>query len=377
MNFEPTEEQAMYRETVARFLADRYSVGQRQRFLEQCRGYAPANWAALADLGVLALPIPRELGGLGGTAAEIAAVQAELGYRLAVEPFSENIAIAAVALGQFDDPNRARALAAEMQAGSKTVAIALSEGTKRFEAAAIASRATIDGGNVLLSGSKQVVSYPEADFLLVSALLSQEGIENGLILLLVPTESEGVSTRPYRLIDGTMAADILFENTPLPSEAMVVRGAAARRAIDSIYDSGARAVVAESLGILRRMFELTKDYTNVRVQFGRTLAANQVVRHRLAEMLMHYELAQSVVAGLGIVPAGTRHAAKLISAAKVTIAKAFDIIGKQSIQLHGGIGLTDEYELSHHYKRGLTLQQMYGNNREHALRLARLSSSTG
>src|SRR3546814_4420415 len=105
------------------------------------------------------------------------------------------------------------------------------------------------------------------------------------------------------------------------------------------------------------MFELTTEYTNSRVQFGRPLTGNQVVRHRLAEMLMHYELARSVVAGLCIFPAGTHHAAKLVSAAKVTVAKAFDFIGKQSIQLHGGIGLTDEYELSHHYKRGLRSEE--------------------
>ena len=156
---------------------------------------------------------------------------------------------------------------------------------------------------------------------------------------------------------------------------MVICGAPAVRAIERMYDGGALAAVAESLGILRRMFELTTEYTNSRVQFGRKLAANQVVRHRLADMLMHCELARSVVSGLGVFPAGTHHAAKLVSAAKVTVAKAFDFIGKQSIQLHGGIGLTDEYELSHHYKRGLTLQEMYGNKRVHALRLASLSTS--
>ncbi len=377
MNFELTEEQEKYRETVARFLDDRYSIERRQRFLEQRRGYEPANWSALADLGVLALPIPNDLGGLGGTAADIAIIQEELGYRLAVEPFSENIAIPAIALQEFDDVNRARTLAAEMQAGTKTVGVALSEGTKRFDAAAIGCRAKILGGNITLSGSKHVVSYPDADFLLVSAFLADEGIENGLILLLVPAGTEGISTRTYRLIDGTMAADIDFENTKLASGAIVASGAHAVRAIESMYDRGARAAVAESLGILRRMFELTTEYANSRVQFGRTLAGNQVVRHRLAEMLMHYELARSIVARLGIVPAGTHHAAKLVSSAKVTVAKAFDIIGRQSIQLHGGIGLTDEYELSHHYKRGLTLQEMYGNKREHALRLAEISTSTG
>lgn len=375
MHFNPTEEQAMYRETIARFLDDRYSVAHRQQFLEQRRGYNPENWSALADLGVLSLPIPHGLGGLGGTAAEIAIIQEELGYRLAVEPFSENIVIPAVALQEFDDEGRARTLAAEMQAGTKTVGVALSEGARRFDAAAIACRAKIDGGNITLWGTKHVVSYPEADFLLVSAILANEDAENGLILLLVPAGTEGISTRTYRLIDGTLAADFEFENTRLTSAAMVASGAGAVRAIEGMHDRGARAAVAESLGILRRMFELTTEYTNSRVQFGRPLTGNQVVRHRLAEMLMHYELARSVVAGLCIFPAGTHHAAKLVSAAKVTVAKAFDFIGKQSIQLHGGIGLTDEYELSHHYKRGLALQEMYGNKREHALRLAKLSTS--
>jgi len=136
MHFKPTEEQEMYRETIARFLDDRYSVAHRQRFLKQRRGYEPKNWSALADLGVLALPIPDGLGGLGGTAAEITIIQEELGYRLAVEPFSENIVIPAVALQEFDEVNRARTLAAEMQAGTKTVGVALSEGTRRFDAAA-------------------------------------------------------------------------------------------------------------------------------------------------------------------------------------------------------------------------------------------------
>jgi len=375
MNFDLTEEQTLYRETVNSFLSDRYSIQNRTTYLEQECGYDRSNWEELANLGVLALPFSTDLDGLGGTATEVAIIQEEIGYHLAVEPFAENIAIPAVALNEFDDKDLAHSTAEGIISGSKTIAVAVFEEPENPASDAGACRANVSGDGIALSGSKQFVAYPSRDQLLVSATVGDQGDQPTSILLVVPTNTPGVTINHFRLIDGTPAANIDFENVELPTSALVVGSDRADHAIEGMYRIGAHAAVAESLGILRRMFELTTEYMKNRVQFGRPLVTKQVVRHRLAEMLMHYELAQSVVAGLALYQEDTLQANKQLSAAKVTIAQAFDFIGKQSIQLHGGIGVTDEYELSHYYKRALVLQDSYGTKRTHSLKLAQLEAA--
>jgi len=369
MNFELTEEQNLYRDTVNNFLSDRYSIQNRANYLKHERGYDLANWSELAELGVLALPFSTDLGGLGGTAKEVAILQECIGYHLAVEPFAQNIAIPAIALEHFGDRNLARSLAEGMISGDKAIAVAIAE--EHNPASETGNcRAKLNGERVTLTGGKQFAAYPSADLLLVSAAIDGASDQPADVLLLVPADTAGVAINHYRLIDGTPAADIEFENVDLPATAIAVSKDDAAHVIDGMRRMGAHAAVSECLGILHRMFELTTEYMNSRIQFGKPLAAKQVVRHRLAEMLMHYELAQSVVAGINLYGAESDQAIRQISAAKVTIADAFEFIGKQSIQLHGGIGLTDEYELSHHYKRALVLQNSYGSKRSHSLKLA-------
>ena len=373
MNFELTEEQTLYRDTVSGFLSARYSLQNRIHYLGYERGYDRSNWADLAELGVLALPFSTSFGGLGGSAKEVAIVPEEIGYSLAVEPFADNIAIPAAAFDFFEDPDLAKSVAESIISGNRTITVALTKDAESFDNRQC--RAKINMGGVVLTGSKSFVAYPSTDLLLVNAATGGAPDQETNILLLVSADTPGIAINHYRLIDGTPAGSIEFENVELPESAIVVHADNADRAIEDMYRIGAHAAVAECLGSLRRMFELTTEYMNNRVQFGKPLSTKQVVRHRLAEMQMHYELAQSVVAGLGLYQAESPQAIRQLSAAKVTIAQAFEFIGKQSIQLHGGIGLTDEYELSHYYKRALVLQDSYGGKREHSLKLARLEAA--
>lgn len=375
MKFEPTQEQTMYRDTVANFLKDRYSVENRRRFLEESRGYDAKNWADLAELGVLSLPISESLGGLDGNAQEVAIIQEELGYRLAVEPFAEGIALPAIALEEFDDTQLAQNLAGEIQAGTKTLGLALSESPTHFDVDAIETTAETDGKTVTVSGCKRLVPFPSADRYLASVMLTGDGLESQMAWVLVPADEKGVTVNRYKLVDGSSAADITFEQVKLPHEAIVVSNDKAERGIQRIYRLGTLTAVAESVGILRRMLELTNEYTNSRMQFGRKLAGNQVVRHRLVDMAMHLELARSSVMGAVMFFNGSDQTERYLSAAKVTVSKAVEFIAKQSIQLHGAIGVTDEYEISHYYKRALVLRPMYGSKRQHALNLAKLSSA--
>ncbi|NNM78073.1 hypothetical protein HJG53_14295 [Sphingomonas sp. ID1715] len=374
MNFDLSNEQALYRDTISNFLADRCSVQKRTLYLGQQCGYDLSNWTGLAELGVLALPFSTDLGGLGGTAKEVAIIQEEIGYHLALEPFAQNVAIPAVALNWFDDRNLARSLAGGMISGRRTVAVAITGDGENQYCDTARFRASSNEEGLILVGTKSFVTYPSADLFLVSAAPEDEGGQLPAVLLLVPADAPGVGINNHRLIDGTPAADIEFDNVQLAAGSIVVSQNASD-AIAGIYRTGAHAAVAECLGILRRMVDLTVEHTNNRIQFGKPLAANQVVRHRLAEMVMHYELAQSVVAGLGLYAVETKQAISQLSAAKVTMADAFGFIGKQSIQLHGAIGLTDEYELSHCYKRALVLLESYGNKRSHALKLAQLEAT--
>ena len=375
MNFELTEEQSLYRDTISSFLSARYSVQQRTHYLAQEHGYDRSNWAKLADLGVLALPFSAEMGGLGGTGKDVAIVQEEIGYHLAVEPFADNIAIPAMAFDWFENRDLAKSLTESLVSGNRTITVALAEDQNTSGKDNRRCRAKVRADGVVLAGSKPFVAYPSADLLLVSAETGKAADQPAVILLMVPADTPGIAFNRYQLIDGTPAASIEFDNVELPDTAIVVGTDQAARAIEGMYRMGAHAAVAECLGILRRMLELTTEYMRNRIQFGKPLSHKQVVRHRLAEMHMHYELAQSVVAGLGLYPAETASGCRQLSAAKVTIAQAFEFIGKQSIQLHGAIGLTDEYELSHYYKRALVLQESYGSKREHALKLARLEAA--
>ncbi|HEX4892043.1 MAG TPA: acyl-CoA dehydrogenase family protein [Hyphomicrobiaceae bacterium] len=368
MHFKLSDEQILVRDTLSRFLADRYDLSSRRRYLALADGFSRENWRDLAELGLLSLAFPAALGGMGGTLVDSMIVMEELGYHAAVEPFSATFAVG-VALGFADDRNEAARLAERLTAGELIVSPALLEPRLSFDRPPKTS-ARPEAGGFRLSGTKRLVRYPAAELFLVSAApVCASGSLGAAELFLVPANSEGLSRLSYRTIDGAPGCDLHLENATLPQSRRLVGADLGADALERVTMFLAFAGSAEMLGILRRLVETTRDYLKTRVQFGKPLATKQVVRHRIAEMYMHCDLARSAVIGAALRELGSAESRRAVAAAKVTVNAAADYIGKQAVQLHGGMGVSDEHEVSHAYKRLMVLKPQFGDTRTHARHL--------
>lgn len=374
MDFQLTDEQVLIRETFGRFLAERYNLARRREYLAERQGFSRANWKELADLGLIGLPFPREMGGLGGNAVDMMIIMEEIGFHAAVEPFAASAIVGAQAVSSARDANVAAGTAEEIISGAKLLTYALFEEDGRYDPLRIRTLARSDEDGFLLTGAKRLVPYPGSDLFLVSAVTTPDAGKDGIALFLVPGTAPGLSIHDYTTIDGLAVGDLHFDNVRLPPGAQLVGAERSRAAIEELAGTMTFAYAAEALGILRRMFETTTEYLKTRVQFGRPLAAKQVVRHRLAEMYMHCELARSAVIGAAVREPGSVDWRRSVAAAKITVDTAGDFIGKQAVQLHGGMGVSDEYEVSHYYKRLLVLKALFGDARKHAGELARLTA---
>lgn len=364
VHFQLSDEQTIIKDTLARFLADRYDIVRRRGYLAEPRGFSEANWQQLAELGLTTLPFPERLGGMGGSGAETMIVMEEIGYHCAVEPFAPSIIAAAEALSRADDDDVARKHVADLASGAVVLTYALFEERAPHDPLRIGTRAIVEDGSYLLSGSKRLAPYPAADLFLVSALAPRPEGGEDVALFLVPKDAPGVAVVEYRTVDGLPACDLQF--AAAPTTELLVGLENGRAATSHLCSAMAFAHSAEAVGILRRMLETTTNYMKSRVQFGRPLAAKQVVRHRIAEMYMQYELARSMVIGAAVREPGSPEWRCSVAAAKVMVNTAADFVAKQAVQLHGGMGVSDEYEISHYYKRLMVLKALFGDTREHA-----------
>lgn len=373
MHFELSDEQSLMKDTLSRFFNDRYDLARRREYLCGPAGFSRENWQDLAQLGFTAVALPENLGGMGGNSVEMMVVMEELGYHGAVEPFAGATFAIAAALSYADDREQAANIAGKVASGELIVSPALLERGVPFDHPP-ATSARLDGDCYRLSGSKRLVPHPAADLFLISASAIGPENQRSNELFLVPSATAGLSQLRYSTVDGTPNCDLHFDDMKLPASARVVGGPKADEALEQVIATLAFACATESLGILRRLLEMTRDYLKSRVQFGKPLATKQVVRHRLAEMYMHSELARSAVIGATVRKVGSADWRRSVAAAKVTVNTAADYIGKQAVQLHGGMGVSDEYEVSHAYKRLLVLKPLFGDARAHSRYLGAMAA---
>lgn len=366
MHFELSDEQRLMKDTLARFLDDRYDLARRRGYLSSPPGFSQENWHDLAQLGLTALAFPEHLGGMNGTFVDTMIVMEETGYHLAVEPYLSTVIAAAAVLGWAEDHAHARFLADRIISGGAILSLALYEQGTRDELLAPRTWVRAVGESFHLNGIKRLVSYPSADLFLVSASTDPKVGPSGTEFFLIPAGAVGMSQNRYVRIDGMSCCDLHLDDVKLPGSARIVGAQRGAEALEQLIATLSFACSAEALGVLRRMFETTRDYLKSRVQFGAPLSNKQVVRHRLAEMYMHSELARSAVIGAAVRNVGSPDWRRSIAAAKVMVNTAADYIGKQAVQLHGGMGVSDEYEISHYYKRLLVLKALFGDSRSHA-----------
>ncbi|WP_167104281.1 acyl-CoA dehydrogenase family protein [Mycobacterium sp. DL592] len=378
MDFNLSKEQELLRDGLGKFLATRYELEKSRTAAKVGLGWQPDIWRGFAEeLGILGATLPESAGGIGGGPIEIMVIAEELGRALVIEPFVETAVVAAGLLQRADGP-AAAAVLERIAEGSAIVAVAAAEPDSGDRWASVSTTAVRDGADWVLTGGKAVVvGAPIATHLLITARTSgQSGEAQGISLFLIEFDPaappHGMTLHSYHTIDDRRAADLDFDGLRLPVDALLDDDV--WPSLAQARDEGAAAVCAEAVGAMRKVLADTVDYSKQRQQFGQPIGSFQVLQHRMVDMYMELEQAVSAVY-LAVLNLGAEaHArAKAVSAAKVTVGRAARFIGQNAVQLHGGMGMTEELAIGHYFKRLTAVQYEFGSTDHHRTRYAKLS----
>jgi alkylation response protein AidB-like acyl-CoA dehydrogenase len=368
MNFNYKEEQQQFADALKRWIARDYGFEQRRAIVASNAGVSDAAWSTLAELGMTALPVPEQHGGFDGGAVDLFVVMRELGRGLVVEPY-----LATVLGARFLTLGGAHGdLLAQVATGELKLACALGERQARHELRDIATRAEQAGEGWRLTGEKKAVVHGgEADVLIVSA--RAEGAqrdEAGICLFAVPAGTPGVQVSGYRTLDGLRAADVRLDGAELPAGALIGQAGAGWDILEAGADFGAGLLCAEALGAMEALFDATLDYLKTRQQFGVPIGKFQALQHRMADMYIHLEQARSMalLAAVKLDDGDALERRRVVSAAKYRVGQAARFIGQQAVQLHGGMGVTDELAASHYFKRLSMIELTFGDRDHHLAR---------
>ena len=379
MDFELTQHQILLDDSLRRFLRARYSIEERRRILASADGWSPTQWRGFADeLGLLGLALPERSGGMAAGAVETMIVMDALGEALVIEPYLETMVIGVGFLKRSPGP-AAHALLSDIAAGRARLAFACGEPRSRYALQHVSTTAHRDGNCWRINGIKNVVSAaPFATHLIVSARTLGEPRDcEGITLFVVDVNAAGLSMYSYRTIDDRRAADVIFDLVCLPDGALLGEAGTALPVIEQVMDEAIAALCAEAVGVMRRLLTYTIDYTQQRRQFGQPIAQFQALQHRIADMYMALEQARSAtyLATLKLDRSPTERALA-VSAAKATIGKSGRFIGQNAVQLHGGIGMTQELLVGNYFRRLTVIENQFGTADHHLARYAALSRST-
>lgn len=369
MDFNFSDEQQLLVDTVQRFVRDAYSFEARREILKSEAGWSRDTWKALAELGLTALNVPEEHGGLGNGPVETMLVMNALGEGLVVEPFLPAAVMTPALLNALGDKAAAGQLLPDVASGERIVIVAHQEPATRGEIDHVATRATKNSAGYVLDGVKNViVGGGAADELLVTARTSGDTNDRaGISVFRVDPKASGVTVKDYGTIDGLRAADIELKNVSVPASNLVGGEGQAFAAIEAAHDQALSALCAEAVGIMKAVNATTLDYTKNRKQFGQPIARFQVLQHRMADMFMHAEQARSMsyLAAIKCVDPDASERRRALSAAKVIVGQAGRFVGQQAVQLHGGMGMTDELMVSHYFKRLTAIELTLGDTDFH------------
>ncbi|MET4804107.1 acyl-CoA dehydrogenase [Bradyrhizobium sp. LB11.1] len=375
MDINLTDEQRLLRESAERFVAESYDAEHRRKTANDPLGFTPAVWKQFAELGWLALPIPEEFDGLGGSPVEIGILMEAFGRGLVSEPYIATIVLGAALIDKCGSTAQQQASLPKIADGSLKLAFAHSERAARFDLAKVATSANKTTQGWHLSGSKiAVLDGHAADQIIVSAHLHDHQGPSGRIgLFLVPATAPGLAISDYPRLGGGRACNIELSDVQLPEDALLGDGKDALPAIEWAVDRAMAALGAEAVGIMQTLLDTTLDYTKIRKQFGRPLSANQVIRHRLADMAIQVDEARSMALRAALkADSAPVERARAASAAKAKIGKCARFVGEQSIQLHGGMGVTEELEVGAYFKRLIAFDTLFGGTAHHYGRHAQL-----
>lgn len=376
MDFNFTEEQDMVRDGLTRMVRENYDWETRRAVVASEAGWRPEVWAQLAELGILGMPFSEDDGGFGGGAVDSMVVMEEFGKGLVVEPFVPTVVCAGGFLKHAGTAAQKEEHIGGIVDGSRVFAFAYAEPRGRYDYANLETTAKKEGGDYLLNGHKAVVvGAPWASHLIVTARTSGGRTDKqGISVFVVDKAAKGVVTRDYPTIDGRHASEIYFENVSVPAEALIGEEGAALPLIERVSDEAIAAQCAEACGAMKIAHTMTVEYSRQRKQFGVPIGKFQVLQHRMVDMYTEYEQAISLtyLATLRL-DAAERERKLAVSAAKVRLGQAAHHIGQEAIQIHGGMGMTDELAIGAYFKRLTIFDSEFGNVDHHMKRHIALS----
>jgi hypothetical protein len=375
MDFNFSEEQQLLADTVQRFVRDNYSFESRREILKSQAGWSRETWQALAGLGLTALNVPEEHGGLGAGPVETMLVMNALGEGLMLEPFLPAAVLTPVLLARLGD----KTLLPEVASGEKIVIVAHQEPQARGEINSVSVRAEKTSNGYVLDGSKSVVlGAGAADELLITARTSgRTGDADGVSVFRVDPKASGVTVKSYGTFDGQRAADVELKKVTVSAANLIGAEGKAFGAVEAAHEQAISALCAEAVGIMKAVNATTLEYTKNRKQFGQPISRFQVLQHRMADMFLHSEQAQSMsyLAAIKCLDPDATERRRALSAAKVVIGQAGRFIGQQAVQLHGGMGMTDELMVSHYFKRLTAIDLTFGDADFHLQQFAVASNA--
>lgn len=374
MDFDLTDEQKALQDTLARFIEKDYDFDKRKAILKDPAGYSAEKWKQLADLGLLALPFPEAHGGMNGTPVDTMIVMQLLGRGLVVEPYLSTVVLCGGIVRDAGSEAQKAAVLTAISEGKMTLAFAHYERGARYELASVTSTARPEGDGYVLNGAKGVVLNGDtADKLIVTARTSgKAGDADGISLFLVDRKAAGVTVRGYKTQDGARAAEVELNNVKVAKDALIGAEGKGLPVIEQAIDIANAALCAETVGIMIATNETTLEYMKTRKQFGQAIGKFQALQHRMADMVIWAEQAKSMMM-LAAVKASSKNPAeraKAIAGAKAYIIQASRFVGQNAVQLHGGMGVTDEMKISHYFKRLTMLAALFGDGDWHMARFS-------
>jgi len=374
MDFELTDEQRLLRESVDRLLADHYGFAQRRGYLAEPEGWSTVLWSRYAEQGLLGLPFAEEHGGFGGGAIDVMLVMEAFGRVLALEPYLATVVLGGTALRLTGNAAQQSAILPQVAKGRMTLAFAHGERQARYDLNDVLTTAKPTARGWVLDGAKSVVAHGDgADRLIVSARFAGEREDpEGIGLFLVDAKANGVARRAYPMRDGTRAAEISLSGVEVAHDDVLGEPGNALPVIERVIEAGIAATSAEAVGAMEAMHAMTLEYLKTRQQFGKPIGQNQVLQHRSAEMLIALEQGRSMamLAAMMVDEPDPEERAHNIAMAKVAVGQASRFVAQNAVQLHGGIGMTEEYAVGHYFRRVMVIEHMFGDPAHHLSRLA-------
>lgn len=375
MNFSMTEEQVMLKDSVGKFLQDNYGAEHREKLLNDPQGYSSANWKIFAELGWLTVPFSEEDGGFGGNISDVSVIMEEFGGALVIEPYWSGVVLAGQLLARSSNKALKDSVLPKLMAGEQQLTFAWQETQSVLQLNHVMATASKDGDSYLLNGEKAVVLNARADTILIAARSSGAiDSEQGISLFMVDANDAALQRDVYRLMDGQLAMNLRFDNLRVSADNMLCAEGGAFSLISEVVSEALVALCAEAVGAMDHLYKATAEYCRGREQFGVAIGKFQALQHRMVDMFMATEQCRSLlIRAQCSVLDGSDESQKDVAALKAMVGKYGRQVAEEAVQLHGGMGMTNEMPIGIYLKRLMMIDSYLGNKDYHRRQFCKLS----